>query len=698
MKALLLIFTILFLSTTSFAKAKDSNVLKFDFAIYKKMTKKERSQYLKLFHELSVQLEKDKSRGTKSAFFDLQQLFMPYADAAKFMCFNGGMAYSVEGDSKAACNDQGPAGGDSTFSSCTGGGKRCSIALGLSADMKSGCWSSHKSATSDCEKAAGGADGLKRLEEQLNQCVTKTTTDKGIDCGKLTSAVASDTAELDAYCSSGAYQKTCNRVKNKVAKIRELAGGRAVNPDAPGLDVAADSSGCGPAEHKVLEDAFKKQTGKSIDPKWAALINLTEKGCKMGNYDLLKQMEKFGACSAGGGASLSDVQNSLYGDARPRLKSAVEKLKNGGAFNNEEIGQFKDYFGISPTEFSTLFCKSGSSKDFLINLEGMTGGASATKASDMVSYLLEGSDKAVAAVNRMPSGSTREGIKTYFTENTKAQGLKALFDNATKECNEGVALSCSKRTEYQSNYNAAKTDLAKKREAVVSSLIRVEGTFSNEVRGQKEMEQLKNNMATGYGDLETAYAQYSREKAANSGGMSAEGQKNRDRLKQCADEALTKGKINEGKASEEITAKSNFSGCHKRRLNALTTGQISTMFGSYYLKAKDGSKACYVADEKPFTKNSCTSKAAIKVSTGAAVAAGSSADRPEVCLEDVVNKYTAYEIFCNAAPTDSTGEPCTLMGGGDGTLQKNSAGDYSCKPGTVSHQVLYQYETVVAFL
>lgn len=679
MKAMLLILTILMFSLNGFAKTKvnkvEKNVLQFNFALYKKMTNAERSKYLKSIYSLVE--AGNATKPSKSAYFDLQSLLFSTSHASDYICFNGGLPYTVPNGSEAICNTTPPPANPNATSlvTCPAGQNRCSLALGLGTDNKGACWSSAGIATTQCRRALGEG-ALTRLETQLNQCVgAATRTAQGIDCRQLNAALQSDTALLADYCASGQHRSLCETVRREISAVQSRATGRP-DPASPTIDTSTANAGCASAEYSVLDSAYRRQTGQSIDPRWLSLVSLTQEGCSMsGNFSLINQLEKFGACTARSGSSPQDVERALQ--ARPTLSSALQKIRTGQTLNPQEVGQFRDFYGISPVEFRDLFCNSSNTLDFAQRTQRLR--PADTRPSDaappVAEYLLDGSARAREIAAGITNSTVKAALDTFFAAKERADGIKARLDLATINCSGGDAMACGQQATLRTEYTAALTALANLRRQTRTVLVPNPRSRASDFRTLVG--------ASVYDQLQAAYDQESRERATDAGGTSAEANRQRQQFLQCTESAMSVGTTGAG-ASLTATATSNFSGCTTRRLNALNAGQVATMFGSYYLKAKDGSQACFVASDRPYTNNSCTSRAAIRAVSGTAAASGDTSDRREICIEDVISDYTAYEVVCRNSGASAGSQTCTLPGGGgQGELVQNASLDWICAPPSV---------------
>lgn len=221
---------------------------------------------------------------------------------------------------------------------------------------------------------------------QLQACLDKSKAENGFDNldrvlradpsnAQVREAIGKNMQMIDAECkgSSGGY---CTKLNSSVAALDTAKGiklssfyegGVSVPPaDDPIPGVTSDGS-CGLISNKAMEDV----TGK-MDARWKASVNLAGRVCPQDpSYDAL--FSRYGVCPQTEGDG-SDARESRR-EPSDILKGALAGMNSEMAMSPTQSREFTKYFGITPTEYKSVYCDSAKDpKSFAAALSKLSNG------------------------------------------------------------------------------------------------------------------------------------------------------------------------------------------------------------------------------------------------------------------------------------------------------------------------------------
>ncbi|MBY0383869.1 hypothetical protein K2X05_01810 [bacterium] len=395
MKYVLVLISILFLSFNVLAKSpgktqgkSKANIsakkmkIQFDPDVYYKLSPGKRSEYLQIFIDLSAKLEQlnaKKDRKSAMHFFynELQDILFPKADAdTNGVCLNGGIFFEYTG----ACPTEIPEAyrfsSLAPYYSC-GLNQRCAAYFGVDSSGQGFCYTNSSGATADCKSKSEAAGGKAELQKLLASCaptssgatVASVTATANAKCSAFRDSMARDSANMARYCISDnsttpwcqAAQESFNAVTSTAAAS---AGSTAVVP------ASEIGRGCTQAEVESINSTLPKKQlqigpnstvdlSKKVDPLWHQLLVIGSSGGCSGGISYDNMLRRVGRCQS---PMASDIDVEAEKRNNDALNDAINMLTSGQEIKNgDQLREFRDFFGISPTEFKSFFCASSTS-------------------------------------------------------------------------------------------------------------------------------------------------------------------------------------------------------------------------------------------------------------------------------------------------------------------------------------------------
>lgn len=630
--------------------------MSFDAKYYYQLSFKNRLQYLNEIHGFMVHASKRKGDKFKSAFFE--RLLIDFAHAEE--CFSGGIAYTA-----ANCGvlPESFKINDTTLDACPAGSQRCSVGSGLGVDGRVLCYelSKEDGATKLCEGAGdgvvGGKTGIERLNEELTRCEPIRFTNSR--CSALVSALEMDTKSLETSACQSA-PKTCQRFKERIAKLNKYAPTEVVNPTAP----LRDDDGCAEAEAKVSQQMISEKLGtENVNKKWLKLVSLSSQAC--GNAgDLESQLKKFGACTIPSSSNNveADIMNNM------ELRAAVGSIANPGVYqvDNSKSIAFKNYFGISPVEFKKLFCDSADTKSFYKAFDAISPAQTAAdvvkdvpgnnlgKYDDKILPRLFDANNFSDLKDGIQNGELKNKLSDYHTKKAEEERLRKAWldcDAAGGSCRDGR----EKKTAFE-NYQRSVGTVGLKRT--------IETYVQN---GQSKMDKRSRTSfleaSMGGSAYNIAKEKYLKSiEATNPSVVSAATAADRSEFKKCLDNAITAKIVNHettftsnyGNNSQYVNGNRNKT-C-RRDIVDLATRPSSTP-GDVIVRIMTSSStdnqhlSCYTSDGKIYGPHESKLGGCFKT-----IKLNSGNSSREYCI-DKTSSYVAFGFKCNyASGSDDLGQ------------------------------------------
>lgn len=276
--------------------------LQFDPQVYYKLSHKRRLEYLKVFMDLAVNLEKVSSQEKKSAMHDfykeLNEILFPRAEASyNGVCLNGGVFFEYTGKCPATIPASMQFANLDPYFDCPLE-RRCTASAGFDSSGKGFCYSGAGGASVECRQKSESANGRANLAALLANC----SADRA-KCDAFKAAAEADSANSEKYCDTAdrIALSYCNAALAMIGRISSDTDG-SLTP-APVSAMTDANSGCTEEAARAAArpglSSMNSQLGfdRNADSYWMYLASLAQHACPK-YRDMEEVLKVVGVCQA----------------------------------------------------------------------------------------------------------------------------------------------------------------------------------------------------------------------------------------------------------------------------------------------------------------------------------------------------------------------------------------------------------------